>query len=64
MHFFEDLQFKFEYSQKFKKNENTWNIVKICEKNTKNGNQALTNIPLAKKKLNPKIKKITSLPRA
>jgi hypothetical protein len=31
---------------------------KHLSKNTKNGNQALTNVPLAKKKLNPKIKKL------
>jgi hypothetical protein len=37
------------------KNENTWNIVKLCQKNTKIGNQAPINVPLAKKKLNPKI---------
>jgi hypothetical protein len=33
-------------------------------KNTKIGNQALANVPLAKKKTQPKNKKITSLPRA
>jgi hypothetical protein len=38
---------------------------KKLQKNTKNANQDLTNVPLAKKKAQPKkLKKITSLPRA
>jgi hypothetical protein len=37
---------------------------KNLSKNTKIGNQALTNLPLAKKKTQPKNKKIISLPRA
>jgi hypothetical protein len=55
MHYLEDLQFKFEICKEIqKKDENKWNIVKNYEKNTKNGNQALTNVPLAKKKAQPK----------
>jgi hypothetical protein len=44
------------YVEKFKKDENTWNIVKLCQK-TKIGNQALITVPLAKKKTQPKNKK-------
>jgi hypothetical protein len=40
-----------------KKDENTCNIVKNCQKTTKIGNQALTNVPLEKKKTRPKNKK-------
>jgi hypothetical protein len=58
MHCFEDLQFKFEICREIQnKDENTWNKEKIYEKDTKNGNQTLTNVPLAKKKAQPKNKK-------
>jgi hypothetical protein len=54
MHCFEDLQFKIEICREIpKKHENTGNIVKFVKK-TKIGNQALTNVPLAKKKPQPK----------
>jgi hypothetical protein len=56
MHCFEDLLFKFEICREIKKDENTWNIEKIYE-NTKNGNQTLTNVPLAMKKSQPKNQK-------
>jgi hypothetical protein len=58
MHCFEDLQFKFEICREIQnKDENTWNIENNYEKNTKNGNQTLTNVPLAMKKAQPKNQK-------
>jgi hypothetical protein len=58
MHCFDDLQFKFELLEKLKKDKKYMKYSKNSSKNTKIGNQALINVPLAKKKLNPKTKKL------
>jgi hypothetical protein len=57
MHCFEDLQFKFEICREIKKRRKYIKYSKNLLKNTKNRNQAVPNVPLAKKKLNSKTKK-------
>jgi hypothetical protein len=58
MHYFDDLQFKFELCREIQKRRKYMEYSKnLSKKITKFGNQALTNVPLAKKKLNPKINK-------
>jgi hypothetical protein len=56
MHCFDDLQLNLNYVEKFKKRRKYIKYSKNSSKNTKIGNQALINVPLAKKKLNPKTK--------
>jgi hypothetical protein len=66
MHCFDDLQFKFELCREIQKKRRKYmKYSKNLSKNTKIGNQSLANVPLAKKKTQPKnLKKNTSLPRA
>jgi hypothetical protein len=55
MHCFDDLQFKFELCREIQKKRRKYmKYSKNLSKNTKIGNQSLANVPLAKKKTQPK----------
>jgi hypothetical protein len=57
MHCIDDLRLKFELCIEIKKKRRKYMKYSKTLSKTKIGNQALINVPLAKKKLNPKLKK-------